>query len=67
MAIAGVGQGVAIAVIFHSLPILAYSFLGALVWQLVVRPIEERDMVMRFGAPYISYRERVRCWVPTFR
>jgi protein-S-isoprenylcysteine O-methyltransferase Ste14 len=67
MAIAGIGQGLAIAALFQSISILLYSLLGAVVWQLVVRPIEERDMVERFGEPYVSYRKRVSCWLPTFR
>ncbi len=67
MAIAGIGQGVAIATISQSFPILAYSFLGALIWQLVVRPLEERDMAKRFGESYMNYRNRVTCWIPTFR
>lgn len=67
MAIAGIGQGVAMATIFQSFPILAYSFLGAVIWHLVVRPLEERDMAQRFGKSYLIYRERVTCWIPTFR
>lgn len=67
MAIAGIGQGLAIAIVFQSVPILIYSVLGALVWHLVVRPSEERDMAQRFGEPYEVYRRQVSCWVPTFR
>ena len=66
MAIAGIGQGIAIAIIFQSLPILIYSLLGALVWHMVVRPIEEHDMNCRFGDPYLDYQERVSCWIPKF-
>tara|TARA_B110000495_G_scaffold68814_1_gene58727 strand:+ start:175 stop:1029 length:855 start_codon:yes stop_codon:yes gene_type:complete len=67
MAIAGIGQGIAIAIVFVSVPILVYSFLGALVWHLVVRPFEERDMVKRFGDSYADYRRNVSCWIPTVR
>jgi protein-S-isoprenylcysteine O-methyltransferase Ste14 len=67
MAIAGIGQGIAIAIVFVSVPILVYSFLGALVWHLVVRPFEERDMVERFGDSYADYRRNVSCWIPTVR
>ena len=66
MAIAGIGQGIAIAVIFQSVPVLIYSLLGAVVWHSVVRPIEERDMEQRFGQSYSEYRRRVSCWIPTF-
>ncbi len=67
MAIAGIGQGLAIAIVFQSVPILIYSVLGALVWHLVVRPSEERDMSQRFGEPYEVYRRQVSCWIPTLR
>ena len=67
MAIAGIGQGVSIAAIYQSVPILIYSLLGALVWHTVVRPMEEQDMIGRFGEAYVEYRQRVSCWIPTFR
>lgn len=67
MAIAGIGQGIAIAIVFQSVPILIYSVLGALVWHLVVRQTEERDMAQWFGQPYEAYRRQVSCWIPTFR
>ena len=64
MAIAGIGQGVAVAVIFESWPVLGYAMLGAIIWHCVVRPFEEQDMAQRFGASYVAYRKRVMCWVP---
>jgi protein-S-isoprenylcysteine O-methyltransferase Ste14 len=67
MAIAGIGQGLAISIVFQSVPILIYSVLGALIWHLVVRPSEERDLAQRFGEPYEVYRRQVSCWIPTFR
>lgn len=66
MAIAGIGQGIAISVIFGSLHIFIYALLGAVLWHYVVRPLEEKDMVQRFGESYDEYRSMVRCWVPTF-
>lgn len=67
MAIAGIGQGVAIAIVFQSLPILIYAVLGASVWHLVVRPIEEHNMIERFGDSYLDYRKSVSCWLPKLR
>jgi protein-S-isoprenylcysteine O-methyltransferase Ste14 len=67
MAIAGIGQGVAIAIIFQSVALLFYALLGAIVWQMVIRPIEERDLLRRFGDAYADYRQRVPCWLPAFR
>ncbi len=67
MAIAGIGQGISIALIFQSLPILTYSLIGALFWHCVVRPIEERDLTARFGNAYTEYRRSVSCWIPKFK
>ena len=66
MAVAGIGQGLALALIFQSASILIYALLGALVWHLVVRPVEEGDMVRRFGDSYLEYRKHVSCWIPSF-
>jgi len=67
MAVAGVGQGISISIIFGSIPILIYILIGAILWQLVVRPMEEKDMEQRFGKEYDQYRKNVRCWIPTFK
>jgi protein-S-isoprenylcysteine O-methyltransferase Ste14 len=67
MAIAGIGQGLSISLIFLSPPILVYSILGAISWNWIVRSIEERDMMSRFGEAYRDYQENVDCWIPAFR
>jgi protein-S-isoprenylcysteine O-methyltransferase Ste14 len=64
MAIAGLGQGLAVALLFLSLPLVVYCLLGGMVWHWVVRPFEERDMIERFGEPYRDYQKRVSCWIP---
>lgn len=64
MAVAGIGQGLAVSMIYTSAPIFAYAIIGALLWHFVVRPIEEKDMEQRFGSAYNDYRARVACWVP---
>lgn len=64
MAMAGIGQGIAVAIAFDSWPVFIYVILGGLAWQVVVRPHEEADMLERFGQEYESYRGRVRCWWP---
>ena len=64
MAIAGIGQGIAVSIIYTSVPIFIYALLGAVLWHLVVRPIEEKDMEKRFGQEYNDYRARVSCWIP---
>ena len=64
MAVAGLGQGAAVAVGLGSWLVLAYVLAGAAVWQLALRPVEERDLAERFGAAYERYRGAVRCWRP---
>ncbi|MFI4859941.1 MAG: methyltransferase family protein [Phycisphaerales bacterium JB063] len=65
MASAGIAQGVGVGVTMGSFAVLAYAFLGALVWHWGARPAEERDLLERFGQPYWEYRSAVRCWVPS--
>lgn len=67
MAVAGIGQALTISILLGSIPILVYSLIGAILWQWVVRPIEEKNMQQRFGEEYEVYRKKVRCWVPRFR
>lgn len=64
MAVAGIGQGIAVAVAWGSLAIFFYTLLGVVVWQLVVRPMEEEDLLARFGTDYEHYRKMVPCWYP---
>jgi protein-S-isoprenylcysteine O-methyltransferase Ste14 len=67
MAVAGIGQGIAVGLAYGSLPILCYAALGAVVWHFVVKPFEERDMLKRFGDSYEAYRSQVKCWMPRFK
>ena len=64
MAIAGLGQGLSVALWLGSWVVVAYVLAGIVVWQLALRPIEEEDMARRFGSAYADYRRAVRCWVP---
>ncbi|NJC27990.1 methyltransferase family protein [Neolewinella antarctica] len=66
MAVAGVGQGIAVSLALTSWPVLLYALLGGVLWHCVVRPLEEEDLTRRFGDDYLAYRSRVRCWVPYF-
>lgn len=67
MAVAGLGQGLAVALITQSVPVLVYVAIGALLWQVVVRPMEERDLSERFGDSYRCYCQEISCWIPRFR
>lgn len=64
MAVAGIGQGLAISLAFSSVAVLLYALLGGILWHLVVRPLEEQNMLERFGDEYREYQQRVRCWWP---
>ncbi|MGO4856976.1 methyltransferase family protein [Arthrobacter sp. 2MCAF14] len=64
MAAAGILQGAAVGVILQSWLVVAYAVVGSLVWNYVVRPLEESDLEERFGEEFRQYRDAVRCWVP---
>lgn len=67
MAVFGIGQGVGVSIILSSAVVLAYAIAGAILWHVLVRPIEERDLQRRFGSAYEDYRRRVGLWVPRLR
>ncbi len=64
MAIAGLMQGLAVAIGAGSWVLIGYVLFGAAAWQVVIRPQEERELHERFGAAYQRYILSVRCWVP---
>ncbi len=64
MVVAGIAQGIAVGMFLGSWLVIIYSLCGALVWDWIIRPWEERDLVSRFGHSYEDYRRHVRCWVP---
>ncbi|MEM6691885.1 MAG: isoprenylcysteine carboxylmethyltransferase family protein [Planctomycetota bacterium] len=64
MALAGIWQGISVGWFLGSLPVIAYSLCGAVLWHICVRPVEERDLFERFGDSYIEYRKQVRLWIP---
>jgi len=67
MAVAGIGQGVAVAVALGSWLVLLYALGGGLVWHFAIRPVEERDLAERFGRAYADYRHAVPLWWPRWR
>ena len=66
MAIAGIGQGICVGLILGSYTIILYSISGAILWHIMVRPIEEKDLEQRFGKQYLEYKSKIRCWIPKF-
>ena len=67
MAIAGIGQGISVGIILGSYIIILYSISGAILWNIIVRPIEEKDLEQRFGKSYLEYKTKIKCWIPKFR
>lgn len=65
MAIAGLGQGVAVGLYLGSPLALLYVGVGAWMWQCLARPLEEADLLEHFGPEYEAYRRAVRCWWPS--
>lgn len=64
MAASGIIQGVAVGLILSSWLVVAYAIAGSLLWNYIVRPLEESDLEARFGEEYQRYRSAVRCWWP---
>lgn len=66
MAVAGIVQGAAVGLLLQSWLVVGYAIAGSVLWNTLVRPVEEADLESKFGEEYRAYRSRVRCWVPTF-
>ncbi len=64
MALAGLTQGLAIALWHGSIAVAAYVVLGGAMWHIVVRPHEEADLARTFGAQFVDYKKRVPLWWP---
>lgn len=64
MAISGIGQGVAVGLFLGSPLVLLYALMGAFIWQVIFRELEETDLQKRFGKEYEDYCKNVRCWIP---
>jgi protein-S-isoprenylcysteine O-methyltransferase Ste14 len=67
MAVAGLGQGLGVAVFLGSWGVVAYVAAGAILWHVAIRPAEERDLTARFGEAYAEYRAAVPLWRPRMR
>lgn len=64
MAISGIGQGLAVALFLGSPLVTIYALMGAAIWQLIFRPLEENDLKAKFGEDYEKYCAQVKCWIP---
>lgn len=64
MAVAGIVQGVAVGMVIGSWLVILYAVAGSLVWNTLIRPLEEEDLAARFGHEFEAYRRRVGVWIP---
>ena len=62
MAIAGIGQGLAVALGQGQFLYMIVAAGGAILWHVLIRPVEEAHLAARFGSAYDDYRSRVQCW-----
>lgn len=67
MAVAGIGQGISVGLIYGSYFVVAYSLIGAILWHVIVRPDEEQDLESRFGQQFLNYKCKVSCWIPDLK
>jgi protein-S-isoprenylcysteine O-methyltransferase Ste14 len=67
MAFGGLGVAFALGLARGSWGTMAYAIAGGVIWHVLARPMEERDLAARFGASYHAYRAAVRCWWPRLR
>src|SRR6185503_6520605 len=67
MVVAGLGQGMAVGMWLGSGAVLGYVSVGGLIWNFLVRPAEERDLLETFGDSYRLYCRQVQCWIPRLR
>ena len=65
MAIAGITQGLAVGWYLGSVIVIGYAIVGALLWHRLVRPVEEAELLLRFGNQYEIYRNQVAVWIPS--
>lgn len=65
MAVAGAAQTFAIGLVVGSWAVVVLAVAGTVLWDVVIRPVEEADLAARFGDEYMRYTQSVGCWVPT--
>lgn len=64
MAVGGLTQGAGIAIAVGSWLMLLAVVAGGLLWNQLVRPIEERYLQQTFGDEFERYQSVVSCWIP---
>lgn len=64
MAVSAVAQTIGVAVALGSAATGVLAVGGGVLWNVAIRPSEERFLAEQFGQEYERYREALRCWVP---
>ena len=64
MVVAGVMMGLSSALMLGSYLGLVYVLVGFIVWNFILRPMEEADLAHRFGKPYVEYFQNVPAYLP---
>lgn len=64
MAVAGIGQGISVGLMLGSWLTVLYALIGSVAWNVIARPLEEADLLSKFGESYRGYQQQVRCWIP---
>lgn len=67
MAVAGIAQGIAVGLLLANWWVVAYALIGSVIWHIMLRPAEERDLRQRFGASFERYRSEIPLWLPRWR
>lgn len=64
MVVAGLTQGLAVGIGLGSWSMPGAVVCGGLIWEILVRPAEEAELMAKFGEPFARYRDQVPCWWP---
>ena len=66
MAFTGLGLGFCEALIFLSPALFIYILIASLIWNFIIRPMEEYDLESTFGDTFITYKKEVKCWIQRY-
>ncbi len=56
--------GIGVGLYTGALLVFAYLAFGAILWHVIVRPVEDANLQRYFGREFEAYHRSVRCWLP---